>query len=130
MGITAQYDEALARDYAHASALAYCNAGRVMQRGCRDATKMTEQIGIKPIHSMDNGSGFNPISYTIMLRESKKEIIVGFSGTILTQQLVNEILDAIPVRYRLHLGEGVYVFDYFYTHYLKGFRVDFILKVI
>eukprot|EP00345_Euplotes_harpa_P012622 CAMPEP_0168342726 /NCGR_PEP_ID=MMETSP0213-20121227/15581_1 /TAXON_ID=151035 /ORGANISM="Euplotes harpa, Strain FSP1.4" /LENGTH=235 /DNA_ID=CAMNT_0008349709 /DNA_START=206 /DNA_END=913 /DNA_ORIENTATION=+ len=79
---------------------------------------------------MDNGGDENSITYVILKRDSTKQLFIGYSGTRDTQQLITEILEAFPVFYDIHPeATDALVFDYFYKHYLNGFRDD-ILKFL
>ena len=89
---------------------------------------MAEKHNIVPVHSLGNKGGSNVIYYSIFLREKEKEIIIGFSGTQGIIQLVTEVLEAFPVAYKLHDVKGGKVFDYFYAHYVNGFRDDVLNK--
>mmetsp|Transcript_18470 Transcript_18470/g.21211 ORF Transcript_18470/g.21211 Transcript_18470/m.21211 type:complete len:315 (-) Transcript_18470:9-953(-) len=82
------------------------------------------------LHAMDNGGDENSITYVILKRDSTKQLFIGYSGTRDTQQLITEILEAFPVFYDIHPeATDALVFDYFYKHYLNGFRDD-ILKFL
>ena len=82
-----------------------------------------------PLHSMSNNGGEDVIYYTILLRQSHKEIIIGFSGTIGHKQLINEILKDLPTKYNIHDIPGASVLNYFYSHYVKDFRTDLLSKI-
>lgn len=79
------------------------------------------------LHAKDNTLVKNGITYTIVKYPNMKTLLVAFSGTRDTDQLITEIAEAFPVDYDIH-GEikDAKVFDYFYNHYLNGFRDDFI----
>lgn len=125
----AGYNEQLAKDMLLASALAYCPSDRTMTGDCGAATTETEKIGIKPIHALDNTDVSNPISYSIMTRVSKKQLIVGFSGTQGVSELIHEIEKVLPVAYDIHGAPQAEVFDFFYEHYVTDFRNDFLVKI-
>lgn len=79
-----------------------------------------------PIHAIDSDQSANSITYVILKREKQKQLIVAFSGTRDTQQLITEIAEAFWVGYAIHPQiQGAKVFDYFYKHYLSGFRDDY-----
>ena len=78
------------------------------------------------LHVLDNQGGYNDISYIILYRKWENELIVSFSGTENTEQLITEIAESFPVYYDIHPQDNAYVFDYFYAHYLAGFREDFL----
>ena len=77
---------------------------------------------MKPIFSVQNGGFLSPIIMTILERQSKKELIVGFSGTKNPAQLIDEFLNNKPVDYEIHNIPGAKVFEFFYSHYVKEFR--------
>ena len=54
-----------------------------------------------------------------MKDDIRKEIIIGFSATKNTMQLINEALQSYGVPYKLHDIRGAMVMDYFYTSYKK-----------
>lgn len=128
--VYAKYDEKTAQDMLLASALAYCPADKIMLGNCMQATIKTEQAGIIPIHSKDNGSTSDPITYAIMVRKSKKQIIVAFSGTAGFTELIDEIEQVLPVSYSLHDSPGAQVFNFFFDHYNNDFRVDFMKNIM
>ena len=110
-----------------------------MSKGCKAATNKTEELDMIPLHSLSNQGGSNSIYYSILLRNSQKELIIGFSGTMGTSQLITEILEAFPVSYGIHDVSGATVFDYnnkkyfinkmyFYAHYVNAFRDDLLNK--
>lgn len=77
------------------------------------------------IHALDNGEKENTITYVILKRESTKELMIAYSGTKDAAQLVTEALEAFPISYSIHSEvKGALVVDYFYKHYLNGFRDD------
>lgn len=59
------------------------------------------------------------INCVIYRDDTRKEIIVGFSATKNTMQLINEALQSFGVEYKLHSITGAKVMDYFYRQYLK-----------
>lgn len=117
------YDEKLAYDYMLCSGLAYCDAADIMAGKCHQATALTTKAGIVPLHAMNNRLVKNKITYFIAKRDSQKELIIGFSGTTNKDQLIDEIKEAIPVLYSIH-GNKAKVYNYFYSHYVTGFRDD------
>jgi hypothetical protein len=113
-----------------ASGLAYCFHDRIMQRDCSTATVLTLGVGMEPIHALDNDLINDPISYTMLLRESQKQLIIAFSGTLLTIQLFNQVIGNRPINYNIHeRNSGARVFRYFYDHYRNGFRDDFLEQI-
>lgn len=96
-----------------------------MNATCKMATKLTKENGIEPLYAFKNNRTVNKIHYSIMIRKSKKELLVTFSGTKNVEQLVLEIVESYPVKYFLQVGlEGAKVFEYFYWYYLEEFRKD------
>lgn len=87
---------------------------------------MTQSLGMEVLHAADNNLTANGITYTILKRSSKKQLIVAFSGTRAIEQLITEIGEAFWWSYDIHPQiQGAKVFDYFYSYYLSGFRADF-----
>lgn len=125
----AKYSEEKAQDYLYASALAYCPAEKVMAGQCKAATVKAEALGIKPIFSLDNDNFDDPVTMTFMARKSKKELIIGFSGTKGARELIDEIEHVIPTSYDIHPSEGSKVFGFFYQHYMQDFRSVFLQKL-
>lgn len=126
---SAAYDEQLAINMAYASGLSYCPAARVMSGKCGEATTKTTQLGITPLYAKDVGTAQNSITEVIMSWDSKKTLIVGYSGTRDPNQLINEILKSFPRDYSIHPETKSMVMDYFYEFYLNGFRTDFLAKI-
>ena len=126
----AAYDPAVAKSMTYVAGLAYCPAKRILSKQCNLATQMTDELGMEVIHAMDNGLDENSITYVILKRDSTKEIFVGYSGTRDVAQLISEALEAFPISYGIHPEvKGALVVDYFYKHYLNGFRDD-LMKVM
>lgn len=126
----AKYNETLAEELVYASALAYCFKDRVIQRNCSMATVLTEKVGMEVIHAADNDEVNDPISYTLLVRESQKQIIVAFSGTIANLQLIHEITGNLPTVYDIHNDQSdARVFSYFYDHYKDSFRSDYLRNI-
>jgi hypothetical protein len=101
-----------------------------MDRDCSTATVLTLGVGMEPIHALDNNLRIDPISYTLLLRESHKQLIVAFSGTVATLQLVRQITLNWPITYNIHGSDtGARVFRYFYNKYRNGFRDNFLKQI-
>ena len=123
--VQADYDAVKAKEMTYVSGLAYCTTSRILARKWNKATDLTESLGMEVIHAMDNGEKENTITYVILKRESTKELMIAYSGTKDAAQLVTEALEAFPISYSIHSEvKGALVVDYFYKHYLNGFRDD------
>lgn len=121
-----QYNEQDAIIYAIASGLAYCPPDEVMAENCHLATKLSQEHGMVPIHAFDNGRDVNIINYAILHREEANEIVITFSGTQGTQQLITEAVESYSAKYFLHEElKGAKVIEYFFWHYMNDFRSDF-----
>jgi hypothetical protein len=123
------YNEDIAKDYLYASAFAYCPADRQESGDCKAAGAAMERLGMKSVFAIDNGRIGDPITMTIMERRKDKEIIVAFSGTKGIEELVDEIVEGLPVDYDLHPSQGSKVLGYFYHSYKDEFRTSFIKKI-
>ncbi|CAI2372202.1 unnamed protein product [Moneuplotes crassus] len=120
--VTAEYNEERAQDYMYVSALVYCPPVNLTANQCGAATISTNKRGFVYLYSYDNQNSKNPIYMSIFERNEEKEIVVAFSGTITTKQLINEFANSLPVAYDIHNVTDALVFEYFYKHYSETFR--------
>mmetsp|Transcript_12141 Transcript_12141/g.13663 ORF Transcript_12141/g.13663 Transcript_12141/m.13663 type:complete len:273 (-) Transcript_12141:25-843(-) len=88
------------------------------------ATEATGNIGMEPLLSFENKDPVTPIFMTVLKRDSKKEIIVTFSGTQGEDELMEEVKHISPQDYDIHNIRGAKVFEFFYQHYLVDFRKE------
>ena len=121
-----QYSEQKAIEYTVVSALAYCDADLILKEACCDATKMINQYKFDTLHAFQNGVGANSIIYTIVKKDSSKELVVAFSGTRNIQQLISELTSMGMLDYDLHYElSGAKAAQYFFLYYKEHFRQDF-----
>lgn len=118
----AEYSETKAKDYLSTSSLVYCPPANLTSETCGPALRLASSLGFEYMFGYDNINEGNPIYMTFFKRPSQKEIIIAFSGTITTKQLINEFTQSLPVKYEIHSAEEARVFNYFYTHYTETFR--------
>ena len=77
------------------------------------------------IYARNNNVAGNKITFSVLKKDKTKEIIVAFSGTQSTNQLINEITHSFPVKYSIHSQfTHALVADYFYKHYTNDFRTN------
>lgn len=100
----------------------------IIDKECKSATTLTEKAGMASIYAINNYEGFNKITFSILVRESEKELIFSFSGTLNPLQLINEAMESYPVSYDIHPDVEGKVSKYFYSHYLE-FREDFLREL-
>lgn len=81
------------------------------------SSKMIHDLGYEVLAFKQTGYVVNKINSIIFRDQSRKEIIVAFSGTKDPIQLVNEVVDNWPTKYELHDISGALVLGYFYRSY-------------
>lgn len=75
------------------------------------------------ITAKNNNVAGNKITFTALKKDNTKEIIIAFSGTQGTQELIDEIAQSYPVKYSTHSQfTHALVVNYFFKHYTSDFR--------
>ena len=70
--------------------------------------------------------GWDSLNNVIIHNREKNQLIVAFSGTWNVPQLIDEIADSRFVDYELHPVQNGSAMEYFYKHYINGFRTQFV----
>ena len=78
------------------------------------------------LHVFRNGKDKNLITYIILVQKFAKELVVAFSGTQNTFQLIEQIMSADLKSYSLHPEvSNAMVVNYYDKYYREYFRKDF-----
>jgi hypothetical protein len=121
----ASYNEQMAKDLVPIWSLPYAGAQLILDEDCGDATKLAKKAGFKVLEAKDNSDKYSPITVLFLKRDSKKQLVVSFSGTKHQIQLFSESLQMGAVDYTTHPIEGSKVAKFFHEQYNVHFREYF-----
>ncbi|CAI2376663.1 unnamed protein product [Moneuplotes crassus] len=128
--IKAEYNEQFAKEVFYVTAMSNCEASKIPTGDCGQATKLTNELGMKLIYSQGNGRDVNKITKVIMRKDQDKMLYVAFSGTKNIGQLAQEILQSYGIEYDIHPEvKDAQVMKYFYSKYVEDFRDDFLEEI-
>lgn len=123
--ILADYSPADAKEFASASALAYCTPDAIQSWTCGAPCKNLTGYQAYYTHVFDVTSS-ETLSFSMIYNPSTKRFVTSFRGTAGTAELLLEIAEGGALKYALSSLPGAYADDYFYTHYANNLRDAFI----
>jgi hypothetical protein len=118
---SAQYNQADASEYAHASALAYCAPPNILNWNC--GANCQNLPGYKPFFSQDFPlSLVETISFSMIYNPNSRRFVTTFRGAVGALQILIEVTRSGAVPYTLTNIPGAVALDYFYTNYVNVLR--------
>lgn len=122
---SAAYDETIAKEYASASGLAYCDPVDILNWDC--GIPCQNLTGYKPFFSQDfHVATAETLAFSMIYNPTSKKFLTIFRGTVGGEELLLEILEGLAVSYDLANVTGALADDYFYNHYVNTLRPMFI----
>jgi len=126
--VSADYNPALAIEYASASALAYCQPETIQSWSCGDACQNLTDY--KYYYTQVFWVAHDEtLAFSMIYNPSARKFITTFRGTVGKTQLFLEILEGNAMKYHLADIPGAFADRYFYDHYLSVLRPVFMPNI-
>jgi len=124
----AGYDPEQGREYASASALAYCNGDTLHSWNCGAPCQALGgyQYYFSQQFKCDNLAN---LAFSMIFNPSSKRFVTTFRGTNSLQELIGEVKEGGAMGYSLEHIANALVDDYFFEHYVNYMKDTFLQKI-